>query len=197
MSKELLKQMEMFDEMSTANLSPNQYYLMCCMRDSVSPLKINMHLELRNLKSNGWITQENKLTPQAVSLIDKIEKLFSINKTKTSTKLMSAGYKENIARYRMMFPNKKLASGKPARSSVKNLEKAFRWFFENYDYTWDTVFKATAVYVTEKEDNGDKYMQTAQYFIRKDGTSALADECQIIEDGGYEEDKITHSLKVV
>ena len=72
MKKNLLKQMEFFDEMSKRELSPNQYYLMCCIRDSVSPLKINTHLELRNLVSKGWLTQENpkvheyKLTPKYI-----------------------------------------------------------------------------------------------------------------------------------
>jgi len=61
---DLLKQMEMFDEMSVHKLSPNQYYLLCCIRDSISPLKINMHLELRSLLADGWLTSDNKLTPK-------------------------------------------------------------------------------------------------------------------------------------
>ena len=59
MSKKLLKQMEFFNEMSMSELSPNQYYVLCCMRDSVSPLKINLHLELRNLLTREWITKDN------------------------------------------------------------------------------------------------------------------------------------------
>ena len=79
--KQMLLQMEMFDEMSRNGLSPNQYYVMCCIRDSVTPVKVNLHMELRTLKTEGWIDKiENKhiLSPKAMSLISVIGKLFSI-----------------------------------------------------------------------------------------------------------------------
>jgi hypothetical protein len=66
-NKTMLTQMEMFNEMTTAELTPNQYYLLCCMRDSITPLKMNMHLELRNLTQSGWIKADNKLSPEAIS----------------------------------------------------------------------------------------------------------------------------------
>lgn len=203
MKKNLLKQMEFFDEMSKRELSPNQYYLMCCIRDSVSPLKINTHLELRNLVSKGWLTQENpkvheyKLTPKAYTLIDQLEKLFKINKRKTNKQLLGDKFKENIATYREMFPNQKLPSGKAARSAVGNLEKAFRWFFENFDYDWKIIFDATAIYINEHQKNNYLYMRTSQYFIRKDNLSDLADLCDNVISGGYEEEKRIHSIKVV
>lgn len=189
--------MEMFDEMSRHGLSPNQYYLLCCIKDSVTPLKINMHLELRNLVSNQWITSDNKLLPKSISLIDSIEKLFSIQKKKTSNILMGKGYKDNISKYREMFPNIKLPNGKAARSAVGNLEKAFRWFFENFEYDWDTVFKATAHYINKYQKDQWNYMRTSQYFIRKDNLSDLADYCDIILTGGDNDEERRHSVKVV
>lgn len=196
--KTLLKQMEMFDEMSAQKLSPNQYYLLCCIRDAVTPLKINIHLELRSLAASGFITADNKLTPQAVTLIDKLEKLFRLKKTVTSNQLMGSGFKDNIKTYVEMFPNIKLPSGKAARSAPSNLEKAFRWFFENHkDYDWKTIFRATAHYINEQQIKQWKYCRTSQYFIRKDGMSDLADRCQLILTDGDQEEKKLHSTRVV
>jgi len=195
--KQLLQQMEMFDEMTTAGLTPNQYYLMCCIRDSVTPLKMNMHLELRNLKQNEWVTQENKLSPQAMTMIDKLEKLFKLNKRKTSSQLMTNDFKLNIVKYKEMFPNIKLPSGKAARSASGNLEKNFRWFFENYDFKWPLIFEATARYCNEHQNNNWKFMRTSQYFIRKDSLSDLADYCEMVATGGDDEVKPKHEVKVV
>ena len=40
-------------------------------------------------------------------------------------------------------------------------------------------------------------MRTSQYFIRKDNLSDLADLCENILNGGYEEEKKTIKVKVV
>jgi hypothetical protein len=199
----LLKQMEMFNEMSRHKLSPNQYYLLCCIRDSISPLRINMHLELRSLVAEGWLVQENKhiheykLTPKSYTLIDQLESLFKINKRKTSNQILGDKFKENIAQYTQMFPNQKLPSGKAARSAPGNLEKNFRWFFDNFNYEWELILQATGVYINEHQKNNYLYMRTSQYFIRKDNLSDLADLCENILNGGYEEEKKTIKVKVV
>lgn len=197
--------MEFFDEMSKNDLSPNQYYILCCIRDGVSCLVVNSQLELRILKSKDWITQaevkknvhEYKLTPKAYTLIDQLETLFRINKKKTNKQLLGDSFKNNIVSYREMFPNQKLPSGKAARSAVGNLEKAFRWFFENFDYSWEVILQATAVYINEHQKNNYLYMRTSQYFIRKDNLSDLADICDNILSGGYQEEKKLYSVKVV
>ena len=189
--------MEMFDEMSAHGLSPNQYYLLCCMRDSMSPLKINLHLEHRALLANKWITENNKLTPKAVTLVDKLERLFSLKKAMTSNQLLGQGFKENIIKYVEMFPNIKLDSGKAARSAYGNLEKNFRWFFENHSYSWELIFRATAKYVNEKQKVNWKFMRTSQYFIRKNQLSDLADYCEMIRTGGDQEPETRHTIKVV
>ena len=199
----LLKQMEFFDEMSKNDLTPNQYYLLCCIRDGVSSLLINTHLEVRNLNNKDWLMQDDKsaigykLAPKAHTLIDQLESLFKIKKKATTKQLLKSGYKENIQAYREMFPNQKLPSGKAARSAAGNLEKAFRWFFENFDYEWEVILKATAVYINEHQKNNYLYMRTSQYFIRKDNLSDLADICDNILSGGYQEEKKLYSVKVV
>ena len=199
--KTLLKQMELFDEIAVNKLSPNEYYLLCCMKDSVTPLEINIHTTLRQIKNGGWINEDNKLTPKAQTLIAKIERLFKIQKKKTSTQLMAKDYKVNITSYRELFPNVKLPSGKAARSAFTNLETGFRWFFDNHEYTWATILEATEIYVNEYQKMNWKYMRTAQYFIRKQESdktfmSELANYCAIVESGG-EVEVATFSAKVV
>jgi hypothetical protein len=156
-----------------------------------------MHLELRNLVANQWLTPDNKLTPKSISLIDATEKLFSIQKKKTSNILMGKGHKENISKYRDMFPNIKLPTGKAARAAVGNLEVAFRWFFEHFEYDWETIFVATARYINKHQKVEWQYMRTSQYFIRKDNLSDLADYCEIVLTGGDDEEERRHSVKVV
>jgi len=197
----LLKQMEVFDLITSAKLTPNQYYLLCCMHDSVTPLRMNLNLELRSLVQDQWVI-EGTLQPKAITLIKKIERLFKIQKKKTSTQLMNKNYKENILVFRNIFPNEKLPSGKAARSAIGNLETCFRWFFDNHEYDWTTILKATELYVSEF-DYDKKYMTCSQYFIRKQpgGTSSfiskLADYCDFIKSGGEVIKKPTFSTKVV
>jgi hypothetical protein len=202
----LLKQMEVFDMVTQKKLTPNQYYLLCCMRDSVTPLQLNLHLELRHLKATGWVEevgeQKFRLAPEAVALINQIERLFKINKKKTSSQLIGKDYKEKINEYISLFPNVKLPSGKAARSAFKNVENCFRWFFDNNEYSWETIIKATEVYVNEYQSKNWKFMRTSQYFIRKqeaDRTfnSDLANYCAVIESGGEVASTPTFSSKVV
>lgn len=203
-TKPLLKQMEIFDMMTQKRLSPNQYYVLCSMRDSVTPIIPNLHLELRLLKTAGWITEAEppKLTPQAVALIDQIEKIFSVRKKKTSNQILGVNFKEKIKEYNELFPNVKLPSGSAARSSAGNLEERFRWFFEHNEYSWETVLQATAIYVDEYRTKNWKFMRNSQYFIKKqekDGTvnSDLANYCNIVESGGDVESTPTFKSKVV
>lgn len=114
---------------------------------------------------------------------------------------MGEGYKENIEKYLEIFPKIKLPSGKAARSDKKNVETAFKWFFETHEYSWDSVLKATEAYVSDYETRRYLYMQTSQYFIRKqqgDKTwnSELANWCAIVE-GGVVEQRPHFSEKVV
>jgi len=206
--KALLKQMEVFDLITQKKLTPNQYYLLCSMRDSVTPLQMNIHLELRYLKNNGWIELlsedpiQYKIGPEAVTLINQIEKLFKTTKKKTSAHLIGKNYEEMIKVYTSLFPNVKLPSGKAARSAPKNIETCFRWFFENHKYNWDTILNATRSYIDEYQQNNWKYMRTSQYFIRKQEpdktfSSDLADYCAILESGGSIDTTPTFSTKVV
>lgn len=163
--------------------------------EGVSAPMINIHTELRSLRSDKWVTADNKLTPKALDAIQDIEKLFKTGKKKSSIQVLGTNFKENIKIYVEMFPKGKLPSGKPARADEKNLEANFKWFFQTYEYPWETVLRATAKYVDDFQKNNFLYMRTSQYFISKmspDKTreSELANYCANIESGNDEsEDK--------
>lgn len=187
----------MFNLIVQKGITPNQFYLLYSIRENVATLNINIHQELRFLVTDGWLKEikhekgsSYKLEAQAVTLIQQVESFFKIQKKKTSTQLMGSSYSDNLIKYLEIFPRVKLPSGSAARSDKKNVETAMRWFFDNYEYTWETVLGATINYVDEYEKKSPAYMymQTAQYFIRKQQTdktwgSELANRCAAFESG--------------
>lgn len=200
MAKKKLRvlQIDMFDEICKEDLSPNQYYLLCCLHEQVTPKKVNTNLDIRHLKAAGWLTREGLLTHKAIELVSRIEKLYTMSKKLTASKLMGVRYKEKILQYNEIFPNIRLPSGKAARSAIGNVESSFKWFFEHHRYTWDTIFKATRVYLDEQALKNFKYCRTSQYFIRKNNISDLADLCHALETGGdIRQSDNNHSIKVV
>jgi hypothetical protein len=107
---------------------------------------------------------------------------------------MGSDFMKNIEIYNNIFPKLKLKSGKYARVNTKTLETTFRWFFNEYDYPWEIILKATQKYVTDYSLNNYEYMRTAQYFVRKQNIdksfdSDLASYCDIVmndeEDQNY------------
>ncbi len=180
---------EIYQIMLKNEISPNQVYLLYCIKENISSPLINVSLELRNLKKKGFIDGNNKLKNKAEKLLKDIRSYYEVNKEKTSKIILGDNFHENILIYRELFPVGRLPSKKPARSSPKNLEVAFRWFFKNFDYNWETIIKATAMYVDEYETSNYLYMQTSQYFIRKQAAdkswnSTLSDYCEIVLSGG-------------
>lgn len=160
------------------------------MQQSVSPQYINIHQELRELVLQEWVTKENKLLPKAIALIQQVEGFFKVQKKKTSTQLMGEEFTVNIEKYQLLFPKVKLPSGKAARSAQSNVETNFRWFFEKHQFSWETILKATAIYIDEYERKTPAYMymRTSAYFIRKTEldksiVSDLANYCEIVESG--------------
>ena len=190
---------EMFGLIVRQGLNPNQFYLLYGMQEGVSPLCINIQQELRALTMGLWITEDQKLTPKAVTLVQQVEGFFKIQKKKTGVQLMGDDFNVNIGKYQLLFPKKKLPSGKAARSAQSNVETNFRWFFENNKFTWETILRATAMYVDEYERKTPAfmYMRTSAYFIRKTEldksiVSDLANYCEIVESGEDLSSEDTH-----
>ena len=162
-----------------------------------------MHQELRSLVAGNWIAEgDNALLPHAHTLLQEVEGFFHVQKKKTNNQVMGKDYGDNIDKYLLLFPKIKLPSGKAARTDKRNCETAFKWFFENHQYSWDTILKATATYVDDYEKRNYMYMQTSQYFIRKqlaDRTwgCELANWCAVVEGGGMSTTDDHFSEKVV
>ncbi len=201
--------MEIFMQIAQKELTPNQFYLICCIREGIASQHINLHAELRVLVKNLWIKDltdatgpKYELSSEANKFLDEMDSQFKTTKKKVNNVLMGNDYQKNIDAYLLLFPKMRLPSGKAARSDKKNVQTAFEWFMKTYDYNWDTILQATAMYVDEYETKNFMYMQTSQYFIRKqqaDKTwgSELANMCAVIESGDMDTDKNYFSENVV
>lgn len=148
---------------------------------------INPHLELRGLVPK--YVDNKELTEEAQDLLNYFDGIVSGKKARVTKSVLGNNAAEMIQKYMELFPKKKLPSGKLARSNVKNLETNFKWFFSNFDYSWETILKATGMYVDEYEKNNFMYMQTSKYFICKTQSdksklSELADYCELVQSGG-------------
>jgi len=191
---------EIYNRLIKHKLSPNAFYILHCIKEKMIPSDfVNKNIEYVKLKKDEWLTEELELTNKSIIFINEIESFFRKTKKKTSRDLLGDEFLDKIKEYNEIFPNKKLSSGKYARVNPKTLENAFRWFFENYDYDWDTIMKATFKYVDEYSVRRYEYMRTAQYFIRKQNTdktwdSDLATYCELINDG---EDEVTDYFKEI
>lgn len=184
---------EIFYILSVNNIAPNTFYVLYCISKSLKPDSfVQSSVEVTRLQSDNWLTEDLKLTEKSVIFIQEIDSYFKKSKKKTSSNLMGDSFLDWIKMYNEIFPNRKLSSGKYARVNVKTLENSFRWFFENYSYSWEVVIKATEKYVDEYSIRRYEYMRTSQYFIRKQNTdktwdSELATYCDLVENGYDEE----------
>lgn len=184
---------EIFNRLIKEDLSPNTYYVLHCIKEKIVPNQfVNAALESKRLQKDNWITEDLQLTAKSNIFMEEINGFFRKSKKKTSRDLMGDEFSQKILEYVNIFPNKKLSSGKYARVNPKNLESTFRWFFETYDYDWDTIISATERYVDEYSLKNYEFMRTAQYFVRKQNIdksfdSDLATYCDL-KQSGYDDD---------
>lgn len=193
---------EIFFKLIENNLTPNTFYVLHCIKDNIVPNNyVNKSLETTRLINDNWLNKDLTLTNKSLIFVKEIDSYFKSSKKKTSNTLLGNDYFDKIKEYVEIFPNKKLSSGKYARVNPKNLENAFRWFFENYNYDWDTIIKATIKYEYDFSIRNYDFMRTAQYFIRKQSVdktyeSDLANYCDIIINGS-DEDQVYFKERVV
>ncbi len=179
---------EIFNLLIEKELTPNSFYVLYCIKEKIVPNKlVNKNLETQRLINQNWLTENLQLTDKSLIFITKIDGYFKKTKKKTSKDLMGDNFMQKIDAYVKLFPNKKLSSGKYARVPAKSLEGSFRWFFENYDYDWQTIFAATQKYINEYETKNYDYMRTSRYFLRKQNLdkswdSDLATYCEFLND---------------
>jgi hypothetical protein len=177
---------EIFQRLIKENLTPNTYYVLHCIKEKIVPNSfVNKELECKRLQQDQWLDKNLQLTSKSLIFMEEINGFFKRTKKKTLRDLMGDSFLEKIQEYVEIFPNRKLNSGKYARVNAKNLEGAFKWFFENYDYDWETILKATEKYVDEYSVRNYEYMRNSQYFIRRQNLdksfeSDLATYCQLL-----------------
>lgn len=190
--KKNLKQTSLFDRLRFYKVSMKQYlivYQQYINSEWITEEKKDI------LGGRLWDFDNNCLSDLSIKVIESIDSLFIANKKLKLDVLMGADYSTKIENYINVFPKTKLPNGKYARGNPKNIETNFRWFFENYNYSWDVILDATTMYVQEYMAKNYMYMRTAMYFIRKDdGTrtvhSDLADYCdKIINNESYEKER--------
>lgn len=189
---------DIFSRLLKEGLTPNSFYVLYCIKEKIVVANfVNKAIECKKLQSDEWLDKNLELTHKSHIFITEIDSFFRKTKKKTSKDLLGDEFLDKIEEYNKIFPNKKLSSGKYARVNPKTLENAFRWFFENYDYDWDIIMRATLKYVDEYSVRRYEYMRTSQYFIRKQNTdktwdSDLATYCELIKDG---EDEVVDYFK--
>jgi len=191
---------DIFNRLIEQSITPNSLYVLHCIQNKISVTKlVSSSLEINRLQSNDWLKEDLTLTDKSIIFMEELNSYFRKSKKKSSKDLMGDNFVIGINTYNELFPAKKLGSGKYARTNVKNLETSFRWFFENYDYTWETILKATKKYVFEYSMKNYEYMRTSQYFVRKQNNSDktfesdLANYCDMFLhrlDGSGEDDQI-------
>jgi hypothetical protein len=163
------------------------------MKESIQSENINIHTELRGLLDKGMISQDKVLSPDAHALIAQLDNFFSVHKQKTTRQLLGPDFKENIQEFKKHWPKKRIPQGYYVTSTPENLEGAFRWFFNNYHYDWETIMAATLRYLDEKQRDNWNYTMKSQFFIRKQQqdkswNSELANYCELIISGEEPED---------
>ena len=164
------------------------------MRDSIQSEGINIHTELRGLEGTGMIAN-GSLTPEAHGLIAQLEIYYNVQNIKTTRQILGDNSKEYIQKYKELWPKKRIPQGYYVSSTFENLEGAFKWFFKNYDYSWDIIIDASLRYLDEKERDNFNYTMKSQFFIRKQQQdkswhSELANYCELIISGEEAEDDV-------
>jgi hypothetical protein len=153
------------------NISPNEYLLLyCLLKNKPLPPRLNdVHYKI-TLFVTGYLNNKYELLPKALNLFyEEIDT-------------------EKVEQYRLLWPSLILPSGKNARCSLKELQPKFKWFFDNYEYDWNTIMKATQEYIKYYSERGYNFMRTSSYFIYKESvpkfrTSTLAEWCDKVLNG--------------
>lgn len=180
---------EIFNKFVQENITPDGYYVLHCIKEKIVPNNfVNNSLQVTKLKRYDWLNENLTLTNKSLIFMAEINSFFKITKAKTLQDLLGTKFIDRIQEYIELFPNRKLSSGKYARTTSKNLETSFKWFFENYSYDWETIIKATEKYVDDYSIRNYEFMRTSQYFIRKQNIdksfeSDLATYCELLNNG--------------
>jgi len=184
-----------------SGITPNQLYLLHSYSKKKRTEGINESLERKNLVMLKYVGDTNLVSPKGKVLLIAANDLFT--KTVSAKKpVTDDSFVANLTTYNQLFPKIRFAKTKKlARCSMNNLTPAMVWFLANNDYNWETILKATVIYINEKQKVNWDYCRTSQYFIRKqtDGKhwqSELSDYCMMVMDGTGSQESHTFKEKV-
>jgi hypothetical protein len=176
----MLKQATLFGKINKKQIMMGEYYALFLLYITPDKLLVNERLKERLAE---YVT-EGKINDKGIKLVEEIDNLFKPVKKIKNLNLLGDDAEKNIDAFIELFPTHKLPNGRYARGNKKNIRENFMWFFQEYNYDWETVLKATQNYIAEYHRNNYQYMRTAMYFIKKviDGTSIseLANYCDMV-----------------
>ena len=180
---------KIFKEIIKDGLTPNGLYVLLSLEQNIPTNEVNFHAEMRLLQIEGYL-KGKELTQKGRNILIKYKDRYKLQMgSKTIRKITGLTEKEktHVLAYRELFPRGNLPSGYPARVNVKDLEKRFIWFLENYEYSWETILDATRMYIEKYKAEDYKYMKTSAYFIFKteqgQTVSQLANFCDMVTEG--------------
>lgn len=156
------------------DLSPNEYIaLVLHLEKKKLPDTINEDLTFKHLRFKGYLDGDLKPTDKSSGMLSLIGDTFSVN----------------VQRYRNLWPPLLLPSGKYAKATTKEIEQRFKWFFNNFNYSWEEIMQATEDYIIHFSKTNYVYMKTSSYFIYKHGidkikSSTLAEWCDKLKSEG-------------
>jgi len=183
----MLKQSALFKLLKKKGLSIQQYHMIYYLSTSKGVCPETHRTKIPAI----YLTAEGKISEDGKKFLKQVDALFKPMKNLSDLELLGDNFSENIDKYTLIFPTGKLPNGQYARGNKKSIQSNFVWFFQEYDYTWDTIITATQLYVNEYRQKDFMHMRTAMYFIKKIITGSiicdLATYCDTVLDGAVEE----------
>lgn len=177
---------ELFQLLKDNELTPNGYYVLHCIENNaIMDLQLAYSTEMHRLKLQGFLDEKSNLTDKSIKVLNQAA-VIEPKKSKGVKEVITQDFKQNLLKYRELFPTTKDA-GRPVRSTMVDLEPRMQWFFRTYsDYTWDMILNATRKYI-ESQSGDYRYCMTSAYFIKKDDKnrstlSTLATWCEAEND---------------
>lgn len=149
----------MFDKAAEYGITPDELKELANVHTERWDIRLTM-----DLINKGFI-KDSKWTDQAKEVMADLISAFKTTKQKIVIEVDV----QKANQYNELFPEMKLPSDKYARCNEREVVGAFQWFFKNYPAynDWNIIFKATEIYLAEREAKNWEYTRRSMYFIRK------------------------------
>lgn len=100
---------------------------------------------------------------------------------KNLVSLLEKAFEDNldwVEAWQDLWPKGVTQNGVYVRSSLPALKDKMKKFMKEYDYSKETIIKATKYYLKEQKENSYNYISLAHNFIEKNKVSLLASLCE-------------------